>query len=604
LKLALRWPGAHSRSPAQPWIHLPPPPQGTPGLTFGAPEKKMGWRMQPTCAVNFDRVFLPSDALIGSHGQGFKIAMSALDGGRINIAACSVGGAAFCLDTAYSYAQERSQFGQVRWVGGVGGGGGMGGWGARGGRVTHAGSGPSCVRQNACLTARRQRRAPPAPAPPPPQAIGAFQASQFKLADMATRLQASRLMVRHAAAALDAQVGGRGAGAGEVAWGFGGWVAGSLGVHGRPAGALTSAVPPPPAAPAPARPQPAPPPPNPHPPPTPPPTPQAPEATMAAAMAKRLATDECFAIALDAQQLLGGYGFLQDFPVERLVRDLRVHSILEGGYWELRGGVMGARGRGCPGGFSPPPPLSRALKCIPTAPSLAHPTPIPQAPTRSCASSSAGSWPRCCRPRTERPGRAPQPCSLVALGRPSLYHLAVVPLNCAARPCPSPACAPRAVRAAMCRARRLCHAAPPACFWTFCEAGAAPRTGPQRGRRLRCLWAGRRARRRRRRRRCPPRLIPLRVSSLQTSPPGARGRQKRGEIRARQALPINPTPRRGGATRNRDKRVDFIQQAAPGTAARGAPGQPAPGKPRAALRPPAGAHGGALGSAPQRRRSP
>ncbi|KAI8469108.1 MAG: acyl-CoA dehydrogenase/oxidase C-terminal [Monoraphidium minutum] len=164
----------------------------------------MGWRMQPTCAVNLEKVFVPSENLVGAEGQGFKIALGALDGGRINIGACSVGGGAFCLDSAHAYAGERAQFGQP---------------------------------------------------------IGRFQASQFKLADMATRLQASRLMVRHAARALDAQ---------------------------------------------------------------------APEATMMAAMAKRFATDECFRVALDAQQLLGGYGFLRDFPMERLVRDLRVHSILEG----------------------------------------------------------------------------------------------------------------------------------------------------------------------------------------------------------------------------------------------------------------------------------
>lgn len=178
--------------------------KGAPGLTFGAPEKKMGWRMQPTCAVNLDGAFVPSEARVGAEGEGFRIAMAALDGGRVNIGACSVGGAAFCLDAAFSYASERSQFGQP---------------------------------------------------------ISRFQASQFKLADMATRLTSSRLMVRHAARALDDE---------------------------------------------------------------------APEATMAAAMAKRHATDECFRVALDAQQLLGGYGFLRDFPLERLVRDLRVHSILEG----------------------------------------------------------------------------------------------------------------------------------------------------------------------------------------------------------------------------------------------------------------------------------
>ncbi|GBF99969.1 hypothetical protein Rsub_12662 [Raphidocelis subcapitata] len=178
--------------------------KGSPGLSFGPPERKMGWRMQPTCAVSFDRVFVPSGQLLGRQGEGFKIAMAALDGGRVNIAACSVGGAARALDAAAAYAGERSQFGQ---------------------------------------------------------AVASFQASQFKLADMATRLAASRLLVASAARALDAA---------------------------------------------------------------------APEATTAAAMAKRFATDECFAVALDAQQLLGGYGYLCDFPLERIVRDLRVHSILEG----------------------------------------------------------------------------------------------------------------------------------------------------------------------------------------------------------------------------------------------------------------------------------
>lgn len=176
----------------------------SPGVTFGAPERKMGWRSQPTASVHLDKVFVPSEALVGQQGQGFKIAMHALDGGRINIAACSVGGAAFCLDYAWQYANERKQFGQP---------------------------------------------------------VGAFQASQFKLADMATGLEASRVMVRQAAAALDAQ---------------------------------------------------------------------SPRATLTAAMAKRFATDTCFGVANDALQLLGGYGYLQDYPVERYLRDLRVHSILEG----------------------------------------------------------------------------------------------------------------------------------------------------------------------------------------------------------------------------------------------------------------------------------
>lgn len=109
----------------------------------------MGWRCQPTGTVHFDNVFVPSENLVGSLGSGFKIAMSALDGGRINIAACSVGGAAFCLEYAWKYASERQQFGQR---------------------------------------------------------IGDFQATQFRLADMATSLAASRLMVRSAATSLDAQV--------------------------------------------------------------------------------------------------------------------------------------------------------------------------------------------------------------------------------------------------------------------------------------------------------------------------------------------------------------------------------------------------------------
>ena len=123
--------------------------QSMPGVSFGAPERKMGWRCQPTGTVHFDNVFIPSENLVGSLGSGFKIAMSALDGGRINIAACSVGGAAFCLEYAWKYAHERQQFGQR---------------------------------------------------------IGDFQATQFRLADMATSLAASRLMVRAAGASLDSQV--------------------------------------------------------------------------------------------------------------------------------------------------------------------------------------------------------------------------------------------------------------------------------------------------------------------------------------------------------------------------------------------------------------
>lgn len=121
-----------------------------PGVSFGAPEHKLGWRSQPTTTVNFDSVIVPGENMLGQQGQGFKIAMQALDGGRINIAACSVGGAAYCLDYAWQYANDRQQFGQP---------------------------------------------------------IGQFQHTQFKLADMATQLQASRLMVRQAAQSLDNKVG-------------------------------------------------------------------------------------------------------------------------------------------------------------------------------------------------------------------------------------------------------------------------------------------------------------------------------------------------------------------------------------------------------------
>lgn len=175
----------------------------TPGLSFGKREHKLGWNAQPTTAVMLDGVRVPEGQRVGEEGDGFKIAMSALDGGRINIAACSLGGAQFALDTARGYASSRQQFGRP---------------------------------------------------------ISEFQATQFKVADMATSLQASRLMVRHAAAALDAR---------------------------------------------------------------------APTATLQAAMAKRFATDACFGVANDALQLLGGYGYLKEYPIERVLRDLRVHSILE-----------------------------------------------------------------------------------------------------------------------------------------------------------------------------------------------------------------------------------------------------------------------------------
>lgn len=177
---------------------------GTPGLSFGAQEKKMGWQAQPTAAVMFDDCRVPVANRIGAEGEGFKIAMAGLDGGRINIGAASLGGAQEALDRAKLYVSERRQFGQP---------------------------------------------------------ISAFQATQFKLADMETELEAARLMLYRAAAALDA---------------------------GDPA------------------------------------------KTKYAAMAKRLATDTGFDVANAALQLHGGYGYLKDYEIERIVRDLRVHQILEG----------------------------------------------------------------------------------------------------------------------------------------------------------------------------------------------------------------------------------------------------------------------------------
>lgn len=178
--------------------------KGAEGLSFGANERKMGWNAQPTAQVNFDNCRVPVANRIGQEGEGFRFAMMGLDGGRLNIASCSLGGAQFALDTAKAYMETRNQFGK---------------------------------------------------------ALKDFQALQFKLADMATELEAARLMVRRAAHALD----------------------------------------------------------NRH-----------PEATKLCAMAKRFATDAGFQVANDALQLHGGYGYLQDYPLERIVRDLRVHQILEG----------------------------------------------------------------------------------------------------------------------------------------------------------------------------------------------------------------------------------------------------------------------------------
>ena len=176
----------------------------TKGLSFGKQEKKMGWNSQHTSTVNFDNCEIPIDNIVGNEGDGFKIAMKGLDGGRVNIAACSLGGARAALEASLSYAADRKQFGK---------------------------------------------------------SIDQFQATQFKLADMATELEASRLMVLRAAASLDLK---------DI------------------------------------------------------------QATKYCAMAKRFATDICSDICNEALQIHGGYGYLKDFPLERLVRDLRVHQILEG----------------------------------------------------------------------------------------------------------------------------------------------------------------------------------------------------------------------------------------------------------------------------------
>lgn len=187
-----------------------------PGLKFGKLEKKMGWNSQPTAAVIFEDCRVPVANRIGAEGEGFRIAMRGLDGGRLNIAACSLGGARACLEAARAHMLDRKQFGQR---------------------------------------------------------LADFQALQFKLADMATELEAARLMVHRAARMLDA---------------------------GHP------------------------------------------EATMFCAMAKRFATDTGFDVANQALQLHGGYGYLRDYPIERIVRDLRVHQILEGTNEVMR--VIIARG--------------------------------------------------------------------------------------------------------------------------------------------------------------------------------------------------------------------------------------------------------------------
>lgn len=174
------------------------------GISFGKKEEKLGWRNLPTTMVFFENCHVPVGNRIGEEGQGFKIALSALDGGRINIAACSLGGAKQCMALARQYMLERTQF---------------------------------------------------------KQKLAEFEALQFKFADMLTEFEASRLMVYRAAAAIDQKD---------------------------------------------------------------------PNAIMYCAMAKRLATDLCFDICNQALQLHGGYGYIRDYQIERYVRDLRVHQILEG----------------------------------------------------------------------------------------------------------------------------------------------------------------------------------------------------------------------------------------------------------------------------------
>jgi hypothetical protein len=178
--------------------------KGTPGLSYGAQEQKLGWKSQPTAMVNFENCRVPAENLIGNEGDGFRIAMAGLDGGRLNIAACSLGGAQFCLERAIEHMRERKQFGTR---------------------------------------------------------LADFQALRFKVADYATELEAARLLLWRAAVAVENSEPG---------------------------------------------------------------------ATRLAAMAKRLATDAGFEAVNGALQLFGGYGYLRDHPIERVLRDVRVHQILEG----------------------------------------------------------------------------------------------------------------------------------------------------------------------------------------------------------------------------------------------------------------------------------
>src|SRR5690554_72210 len=179
-------------------------PADAPGISYGKKEAKMGWNAQPTRLVTFEDVRIPADHILGQEGEGFKFAMMGLDGGRINIAVCSVGTAQAALETAQQYMHERSQFGQ---------------------------------------------------------SLAQFQALQFKLADMATELVAARQMVRLAAFKVDTND---------------------------------------------------------------------PDKTTYCAMAKRFATDVGFHVCNEALQIHGGYGYIKEYPLERHVRDVRVHQILEG----------------------------------------------------------------------------------------------------------------------------------------------------------------------------------------------------------------------------------------------------------------------------------
>ncbi len=177
---------------------------GSPGLSFGVAERKMGWKAQPTAQVQFDACPVPAANLLGEEGRGFTYAMAGLDGGRLNIAAAALGGAQKALEIALAYTAERSAFGRT---------------------------------------------------------LDHFQTVQFRLADMETELQAARTFLYQAAWKFDTG---------------------------------------------------------------------APDTTKSCAMAKRFVTDTAFRVANDALQLLGGYGYLSDYGVEKIVRDLRVHQILEG----------------------------------------------------------------------------------------------------------------------------------------------------------------------------------------------------------------------------------------------------------------------------------